>query len=177
MIAQNHSKMALLQLLPRLIPLTRNISSCSILMEKLDQDKFQKQTQLKAVRDSRLVSKELFEDAKAKNRETFKGALEIFKNRDVRRRGSVEFIRAAMKHMKDFGVEKDLEVYKALVDVMPKGIYPAQNVIQAGFFHYPKQQECLLDVLVQMSENKVTPDREMGQLLQTIIGIDSTPYR
>ena len=107
----------------------------------------------------------------------FIGALDIFKNRDVRRRGAVEFIEAARKHMKEFGVEKDLEVYKSLIDVMPKGIYVPENRIQSGFFNYPKQQECLLDLLCQMSENRVFPDRETGDLLQTITGIDSAPYR
>ena len=53
--------------------------------------------------------------------------------------------------MKEFGVEKDLEVYKSLIDILPKDVYIPENRIQAGFYHYPKQQECLLDVLVQMS--------------------------
>ena len=107
----------------------------------------------------------------------FTGALEIFKNRDVRRRGAVEFIEAARKHMKEFGVEKDLEVYKSLIDILPKNVYVPENRIQAGFFHYPKQQECLLDVLVQMSEHKVTPDRETGDLILSITGLDSAPMR
>ena len=107
----------------------------------------------------------------------FTGALEIFKNRDIRRRGAVEFIEAARKHMKEFGVEKDLDVYKSLIDIMPKDVYIPENRIQSGFYHYPKQQECLLDVLVQMSEHKVTPDRETGDLILSITGLDSAPMR
>ena len=79
--------------------------------------------------------------------------------------------------MKEFGVEKDLEVYKSLIDIMPKDVYIPENRIQSGFYHYPKQQECLLDVLVQMSENKVTPDRETGDLILSITGLDSAPMR
>ena len=162
--------------------LSRDISrhlhtSCSVMSGKLTQKEFENKTLRDQIRDEKLQGKEMFEDVKTKNKETFKGALEIFKNRDSRRRGAVEFIKAALKHMKDFGVEKDLEVYKALIDVMPKGIYVPQNSIQAGFFHYPKQQECLVDVLGQMSVNKVSPDKETGQLIQSICGLDSSPYR
>ena len=63
------------------------------------------------------------------------------------------------------------------MDIMPKGIYVPENRIQSGFFHYPKQQECLVDVLVQMSENGVTPDRETGDLIMSITGLDSAPMR
>ena len=155
----------------------RTLTTCPCLMEKMDQEKYMKNTLIKQARDTQLASKELFQDTKAKNKETFKGALEIFKNRDVRRRGAVEFIEAARKHMKDFGVEKDLEVYNSLIDIMPKGIYVPENRIQSGFFHYPKQQDCLLDVLVQMSENKVTPNKETGDLIMSITGLDSAPMR
>ena len=44
-------------------------------MEKMDQEKFMKNTQLKQIRDTQLASKELFEDVKAKNKQTFKGEL------------------------------------------------------------------------------------------------------
>ena len=64
--------------------------------------------------NSILAAKDYFEaiDEKNRNKENFKGALEIFKNRDVRRRGAIEFIEAALKHMKAFGVANDLECYK-----------------------------------------------------------------
>ena len=145
--------------------------------KKMTQKDFVKHTELKQIRDTELVSKELFVDSKKKNKDTYMGALDLFKNGDIRRRGSVEFINAALKHMKEFGVERDLEVYKSLMDVMPKNVYVPQSRIQAGFFHYPRQQDCLLGVLTQMSENKVTPDRETGELILSITGLDSSPYR
>jgi signaling intermediate in Toll pathway protein len=60
----------------------------------------------KSERDEALVSHELFEENKNKTRETFKSAIELFNGRDHRRRGSVEFIYAALKNMKQFGVNK-----------------------------------------------------------------------
>ena len=57
--------------------------------KKMTQEDFVKHTELKQIRDTELVSKELFKDAKRKNRETYMGALDLFKNGDIRRRGSV----------------------------------------------------------------------------------------
>ena len=145
--------------------------------KKMTQKDFEKHTELQKVRDTEMLSKAVFVDPKQKNKDTFMGALELFKNGDIRRRGTIEFISAALKHMKDFGVERDLEVYKSLMDVMPKNEYVPRNQLQAGFFHYPRQQDCLLNVLEQMSENKVRPDRETGELILSITGLDSSPYR
>ena len=60
-----------------------------LMSKKMTQEDFVKHTELKQIRDTELVSKELFKDAKRKNRETYMGALDLFKNGDIRRRGSV----------------------------------------------------------------------------------------
>lgn len=60
----------------------------------------------KSERDEAIASHELFEEKKTKTRETFKNAIELFNGRDHRRRGAVEFIFAALKNMKQFGVHK-----------------------------------------------------------------------
>lgn len=95
-----------------------------------------------------------FEDIKEKNKNTYLDMIKIFINRSaVHRREHVEFIYAALKNMEDFGVQKDLQVYKALIDVMPKGKYIPTNLFQAEFMHYPKQQQCAIDLLQQMEDN------------------------
>ena len=63
-----------------------------------------------------------------------------------------------MKNMKHFGVHRDLESYRALVDVMPKGKMVAVNLWQKAFQFYPKQQDCIVELMSQMEENKVIPD-------------------
>ena len=68
--------------------------------------KYMEKVQEKSRRDEAIASLELFEEAKTKNRETFKNAIDLFNGRDHRRRGSVEFIYAALKNMKQFGVHK-----------------------------------------------------------------------
>jgi len=47
-------------------------------------------------------------------------------------RGHVEFIYAAMKHLKEYGLHKDVDVYKALLNVFPKGPLIPTNAVQVG---------------------------------------------
>ncbi|XP_026750188.1 evolutionarily conserved signaling intermediate in Toll pathway, mitochondrial [Galleria mellonella] len=112
-----------------------------------------------------------------KNKEAYLEVIKIFEGRDKRRRGHVEFIYAALARMKEFGVQKDLEVYKALVDVLPKGKFIPTNIFQAEFMHYPKQQQCAVDLLEQMEDNGVMPDTEMEQMLLNIFGRRGIPLR
>ncbi len=81
---------------------------------------------------------------------------------------------AALKNMKAFGVERDLEVYRALIDIMPKEKYVPQTKLQAAFFHYPKHQFCIVEVLSQMTENGVVPDSGLNI---TIFEIHQFPTR
>lgn len=103
--------------------------------------------------DKNLMVRGSFENVKHKNRDVFLTMVKLFETRDVHRRNHVEFIYAALKAMRDFGVHRDLNVYKALIDVMPKGKMIPTNLFQAEFFHYPKQQQCMIDLLEQMEEN------------------------
>lgn len=119
-----------------------------------------------------------FKNVESKNRDTYLEMVKIFVNRDnVYRRGHVEFIYSALKHMEEFGVNKDLEVYRALIDVLPKGKFVATNMLQAEFMHYPKQQQCIIDLLEQMEDNGVMPDFEMEDLLVNIFGRRAYPLR
>lgn len=94
-----------------------------------------------------------FESISHKNRDNFITMVKLFETRDVHRRNHCEFIYAAMKNMREYGVHRDLTVYKALLDVMPKGKFIPTNMFQAEFNHYPKQQQCIIDLLHQMEEN------------------------
>lgn len=118
-------------------------------------------TNLNSYNHSRLYSNESnkhlvrsygFVDIKNKNKEAFLEMINIFINKDKDRRGQVEFIYAALKYMKDFGVHKDLEVYKKLLEVFPEEKMVPRNIFQAEFMHYPKHQQCAIDLLEQMEE-------------------------
>lgn len=101
--------------------------------------------------DYRFMSE--FDVVKQKNRETFLEMIRVYESRDKHRRYNVEFIYAALKQMREFGVEQDVEVYKKLLDVMPKGKYVATNAILVEFVFYPKHQYCIVFLLDQMEYN------------------------
>jgi evolutionarily conserved signaling intermediate in Toll pathway len=94
---------------------------------------------------------EVKKDLRDKN--AFRYAIGTFLQRDIRRAGHVEFIYAALKRVKAFGVHKDLEIYKDIMNIFPKGRYIAENIWQVEFHHYPRHQECGIDVLCEMEKH------------------------
>lgn len=101
---------------------------------------------------SEIAVRGTFENANNKNKETYIELIYLFTERDINRRGHVEFIYSALKNMQLFNVEKDLEVYKKILNVFPKGKFIPTNIFQAEFMHYPKQQQCAIDLLQQMED-------------------------
>ncbi|KAL1452988.1 hypothetical protein WDU94_007168 [Cyamophila willieti] len=118
-----------------------------------------------------------FNELDQKNKDTFMQVIDTFKEITRQKTGHVEFIDSALKYMKDFGVHKDLEVYKELINVMPKGKLVPENFIQSEFMHYPKQQMCIVNLLEQMEENGVIPDWETQTILINIFGERGYPVR
>ena len=101
-----------------------------------------------------LVTRDLFkENMDNKSKETFLAAINMFYTRDVHRRGQVEFIYSALEYMEVFGVNHDIHAYKAILDVFPKGKMIATNMWQVEFMHYPKHQQCAIDLLEKMEQN------------------------
>ncbi|KAI3376685.1 hypothetical protein L3Q82_017107, partial [Scortum barcoo] len=131
-------------------------------------------------RDTSLVTHDdLFERVAqdVKTKATFNKVVDLFIKADVRRRGHVEFIYAALKKMPEFGVERDLAVYNKLLDVFPKEVFVPRNFIQRMFNHYPRQQECGVQLLEQMENYGVMPNIETKVLLVQIFGEKSHPMR
>lgn len=128
---------------------------------------------------SLLTYEDLFEQVarEVKTKATFNKVVDVFIKRDIRRRGHVEFIYAALKKMPEFGVERDLAVYNKLLDVFPKEVFIPRNFIQRMFNHYPRQQECGVQVLEQMENYGIMPNMETKVLLVQIFGEKSHPIR
>ncbi|XP_054609660.1 evolutionarily conserved signaling intermediate in Toll pathway, mitochondrial [Dunckerocampus dactyliophorus] len=126
-----------------------------------------------------VVSHDLFEQLAPENKSkaSFNKVVDFFTKADVRRRGHVEFIYAALKKMPEFGVEKDLAVYNKLLDVFPKEVFVPRNFIQRMFNHYPRQQECAVEILEQMENYGITPNVETKVLLVQIFGEKGHPVR
>ncbi|XP_076829718.1 evolutionarily conserved signaling intermediate in Toll pathway, mitochondrial [Brachyhypopomus gauderio] len=113
----------------------------------------------------------------SKTKASFNKVIDVFNKKDIRRRGHVEFIYAALKKMPEFGVERDIAVYNKLLDVFPKEVFVPQNFIQRMFNHYPRQQECGVQVLEQMENYGIMPNVETKVLLVQIFGEKSHPMR
>ncbi|KAM9335395.1 evolutionarily conserved signaling intermediate in Toll pathway, mitochondrial [Symphorus nematophorus] len=113
----------------------------------------------------------------AKTKATFNKVVDVFIKQNVRRRGHVEFIYTALKKMPEFGVERDLAVYNKLLDVFPKEVFVPRNFIQRMFNHYPRQQECGVQLLEQMEGYGITPNMQTKVLLVQIFGEKSHPLR
>ncbi|XP_067416557.1 evolutionarily conserved signaling intermediate in Toll pathway, mitochondrial [Emydura macquarii macquarii] len=134
----------------------------------------------KEFRDESLVPfHELFEWAGkgGKDKAAFKQAVEIFCQRDIRRRGHIEFIYAALKKMPEYGVERDIDVYNKILDIFPKEVFVPHNYIQRMFNHYPRQQECGIHLLEQMENHGIMPNKQTKFLLLQIFGDKSHPIR
>ncbi|KAM6909488.1 evolutionarily conserved signaling intermediate in Toll pathway, mitochondrial [Xenentodon cancila] len=128
---------------------------------------------------SLVIHDDLFEEVakQIKTKATFNKVIDVFNKRDIRRRGHVEFIYAALKKMPEFGVERDLSVYNKLLDVFPKEVFVPRNFIQRMFNHYPRQQECGVQLLEQMENYGILPNIETKVLLVQIFGDKSHPVR
>ena len=55
-----------------------------------------------------------------KNKDAFLEAIKMYSTRPGSKRGQVEFIYAALKYMEEFGVHRELEAYKKILDTLPK---------------------------------------------------------
>ena len=118
-----------------------------------------------------------FHEIEMKEKETFLDVIRLYVKDNTLRRGHVEFITLALKYMDEFGVNKDLEVYKALMDIFPKGKFIPTNVYQVMMYYYPKQQDAALSLLMKMEDNHVQPDYELQQMIINIFGERGYPMK
>ncbi|KAK0096535.1 hypothetical protein PV326_005191 [Microctonus aethiopoides] len=121
----------------------------------------------------------LFDAARQRKKEksTFLDVIYTYVHEDQRKTGHVSFVYTALRYMDEFGVNEDLEVYKEILDTMPKGRYVATHLFLAEMMHYPREQQCIIDLLQKMEDNAVVPDPEMEDMVINICGKYSFPLR
>ncbi|XP_069123626.1 evolutionarily conserved signaling intermediate in Toll pathway, mitochondrial-like [Argopecten irradians] len=106
-----------------------------------------------------------------KNKENFLKALKLYEEREkVYQRGMVEFLMTGLENMKEWGVHKDKEVYKAMLEVFPKDKYLPKSKWMMELGHFPKQQQCAIDILEKMQNNGVIPDDKMEIMIEERFG-------
>ena len=152
---------------PRTIPIQKKrhfvLSTCykKSWLDARDPDKEEKDKQL-VIRQGNV-----FDEAakKARDKATFDEAVNKYlRKQEKYRRGSVEFIYAALTYMEEFGVHKDLDTYKKLISVLPKHVMIAKTMWQVEMQHYPKQQQCIIDLLDKMESYGKNFFLTIGQL-------------
>lgn len=154
---------------------TRKISTTAIWMGKLEKAK-QEAKEKKLI----LHSDDYFQQYsdQKKNQALFKAAVDCYLMKEnVYRRGHVEFVYAALKRMKDFGSAKDLSSYKKIMEVFPKYKMIPKSTWQAEMMHYPKQQQCAIDIMEEMEKNAVIPDNNFGIMLAEVFGLKTHVFR
>jgi signaling intermediate in Toll pathway protein len=117
------------------------------------------------------------EQIEKKNKQAFLDVIEAYKIQFPNRRGHVEFIRAALRRMKDFGVERDAESYKKLLSVFPVGPYRHQSMLQVSVRFWPKQNETASTIVSAMESQGIPPDLEVVHMLREIFGPWAHPVR
>uniref|UniRef100_A0A7E4UMQ0 Evolutionarily conserved signaling intermediate in Toll pathway, mitochondrial n=1 Tax=Panagrellus redivivus TaxID=6233 RepID=A0A7E4UMQ0_PANRE len=105
-----------------------------------------------------------------RNKATFNTAIELFQHNRMRTRGHVEFLNTALKYLEEYNLHKDLDTYKSLLKVFPKGPLIPTNVFQKMFLHFPMQQQCCVKILDMMEWHGVQPDKEVHDIVANTFG-------
>jgi signaling intermediate in Toll pathway protein len=105
-----------------------------------------------------------------RNKATFNNAVAMFQHNRMRATGHVEFLNVAVKYLKEFNLHKDLDTYKNLLNVFPKGPLIPTNVFQKMFQHFPLQQHCCVNILDTMEWHGVHPDKEIHDIVANAFG-------
>ncbi|VUZ39338.1 unnamed protein product, partial [Hymenolepis diminuta] len=119
---------------------------------------------------------------KAIKKSAFLDTVELYKARSgTARRGFNEFILTALKQMKEYEVADDLEAYKALLSVLPRGgRLKAKSFLHADMGAFKQQQDTVTRLLMQLNANQVMPDDDVGNTIVEVFGFRSyvmTQYR
>ncbi|CAG9536019.1 unnamed protein product [Cercopithifilaria johnstoni] len=105
-----------------------------------------------------------------RTKQTFLNVIDNFCKNRAHARGHVEFINSALKYMKEYELQKDLDIYKSLLNIFPKGPMIPKNVFQRRFLYYPQQQICCTKLLDEMEWFGVQPDKEVHDLVVNAFG-------
>lgn len=110
------------------------------------------ETETKSLQFASSVFKQVGETGK--NKENFLKAIEVYEDREsVYYRGMSEFITVGLENMKEWGLHRDKDVYKALMKVIPTERFLPRSNVMAELQHFPKQQQSAIDVLEKMQNN------------------------
>lgn len=107
----------------------------------------------------------LKEEAASDPRQFIKTIEDFDSIKKIKRFGYAEFVAAVLPMLDELGLEKDLESYKALMRIFPKGAFVPYRKINMAFVPYIHQQKAAMNIISKMHENRLMPDKEMEQTI------------
>ena len=111
------------------------------------------------------------------SQDQFKMALQEFVVRDKHRRTHLKFISIALERVDEFGIQKDIQIYKDMLDLFPKGRFVNRTLFDALWPRRTPQMELALKILQKMEDEGIRPDDEVHELLLQIFGRASYPLQ
>lgn len=107
----------------------------------------------------------------------FKVALQEFLVRDKHRRTHLKFIGTALEKVDGFGLQKNIQIYKDLLDLFPKGRFVNRTLFDALWPRRTPQMELALKILQKMEDEGIRPDDETHEILLQVFGRASYPLQ
>ena len=107
----------------------------------------------------------------------FKMALKEFVVKDKHRRTHLKFINTALERVDEFGLQKNMQIYKDMLDLFPKGRFVNRTLFDALWPRRTPQMELALRILQKMEDEGIRPDDETQELLLQIFGRASYPLQ
>lgn len=107
----------------------------------------------------------------------FKVALQEFLVRDKHRRTHLKFISTALEKVDEFGVQKNIQIYKDILDLFPKGRFVNRTLFDALWPRRTPQMELALRILQKMEDEGIRPDDETHEILLQVFGRASYPLQ
>ena len=112
-----------------------------------------------------------------KSKEGFLRVVYNFMERDRLRRGHLSFVYTALNYLDAFGLEKDLDIYNEILEVLPKYKIINRTLLDALWPKPHPQIDAALDLLTKMEDNRIRPDDLTYTILMEVFGKASFPVQ
>jgi len=112
-----------------------------------------------------------------KSKKGFIRVIYNFMERDRLKRGHLSFIYTALNYLDAFGLEKELDVYNEILEVLPKYKIINRTLLDALWPKPHPQIDAALDLLTKMEDNRIRPDDLTYTILMEVFGKASFPVQ
>lgn len=112
-----------------------------------------------------------------RSKEGFIHVINKFMGKDRLRRGHLSFLYTALTYMDAFGLQKDLDIYNEILEVLPKYKIVNRTLLDALWPKPHPQIDAALDLLTKMEDHSIRPDDLTYTILMEVFGKASLPVQ